>query len=297
MEIVNCPVCKEAGNPDSEVYSDFSNQIFFILRCKNCGLGWIKNPNQDFFTLYNEQYYKGEGGDKDVAYYHESFGEQDDFQVKIRLLEYKGIAHTLLKLEESSSSRKHLDFGGGLGGLVRYLNENGFESELAENEYPRKVAEELKTPTALDLKENYYDYVTAIELLEHLVEPLDTLNEICAAIKPGGYLIVTTGNLARHRGPIARWSYVKNNPDVHVTFFTPQALSLALAEFGLKKENVKFQKDLILFKILKNLGFYALRKNRKYLLKYIYHLRFIFYPVLPIVDWTKGVSAMGVYKK
>jgi 2-polyprenyl-3-methyl-5-hydroxy-6-metoxy-1,4-benzoquinol methylase len=251
----------------------------------------------DFSSLYGEDYYKGQGADKDVSYYQENYGKPDSVQIKIRQLEFKGIEKTLLSLNPKGLSNLHLDFGGGLGGLVRHLNKNGFESTLLEYGWAQSVARELKTPISNGLKENFYDFVTAIEVLEHLINPMEALNDLCSSIKPGGYLIITTGNLGRHHGQIANWSYVKNNPDVHITYFTPLALSIALSKFGFEKTPVKFHSDVVLYKILKNLSFYFLRNKKMYFLKLLYAARWLIYPATPLADRVKGVSEIGVYRK
>jgi 2-polyprenyl-3-methyl-5-hydroxy-6-metoxy-1,4-benzoquinol methylase len=48
----------------------------------------------------------------------------------------------------------------------------------------------------LSLAENSIDIVTALEVIEHLVNPDNMLQEIYRILKPGGYLIITTPNLA-----------------------------------------------------------------------------------------------------
>lgn len=50
----------------------------------------------------------------------------------------------------------------------------------------------------LPLAENSIDIVTALEVIEHLVNPDNMLQEIYRILKPGGYLIITTPNLASY---------------------------------------------------------------------------------------------------
>ena len=73
--------------------------------------------------------------------------------------------------------------------------------------------------------------VTAIEVMEHVIEPMVTLPRIAALLRSGGLLFLTTGNAEPFRGRLAKWSYVK--PDIHVGFFEPGTLATALRGAGL----------------------------------------------------------------
>ena len=70
--------------------------------------------------------------------------------------------------------------------------------------------------------------VTAIEVLEHLTDPMPVLHTIATVLRPGGILFVTTGNAAPHRAHLDRWSYVV--PDVHVSFYERRAHSPSRTE-------------------------------------------------------------------
>lgn len=49
----------------------------------------------------------------------------------------------------------------------------------------------------LSFKDNFFDFVFAGEVIEHIFDTKAFLNEIHRVLKPGGYLIITTPNLAR----------------------------------------------------------------------------------------------------
>jgi SAM-dependent methyltransferase len=104
-----------------------------------------------------------------------------------------------------------------------------------------------------------FDVVTAIEVLEHLVDPLTELAQIRRLLKAGGLFLYTTGNAAPHSDHLDRWPYVI--PEIHVSFFEPRTLELALRKSGFAADFRGFLpgfEDVIRFKILKNLG----RKRR-----------------------------------
>jgi hypothetical protein len=117
------------------------------------------------------------------------------------------------------------------------------------------------------------------------------------ALKSNGVLLITTGNLSKHKGSIAEWYYARNNPDVHITFFTPKALSRLLEKFGFVQINSKFDSHIILYKVLKNIFMLPFIKNNNLIKKTIWNFRWVLIPLMPIVDKIYGVSQQGLYVK
>jgi SAM-dependent methyltransferase len=96
--------------------------------------------------------------------------------------------------------------------------------------------------------------VTAIEVIEHVVDPVPALKAMADLLRPGGLLFLTTGNAAPHADGLSRWSYVR--PEIHVSFFEPRTLAEALRRVGLEPAFPGFVpgwEDIVKFKILKNL--------------------------------------------
>lgn len=132
-----------------------------------------------------------------------------------------------------------LDFGCGNGGLVRYLNANtavnacGFDEgaivvAAKEQGIPILSAEQLAE------QEGTFDVVTAIEVIEHVFEPLATLRQIRRLLCPGGLFFLTTGNARPFANKLTQWSYVC--PEVHMSFFEPLTLELAMRSTGFRPE-------------------------------------------------------------
>src|SRR6185295_16352519 len=74
-------------------------------------------------------------------------------------------------------------------------------------------------------------------------------------LKPGGLLFLTTGNAEPFRGKLLDWGYTV--PEMHVSFFEPQTLARAFEATGFRPEfrkNIAGFRDILRFKILKNLG-------------------------------------------
>ena len=98
--------------------------------------------------------------------------------------------------------------------------------------------------------------VTAIEVIEHHPDPIAMLREIRALLKPGGLLLLSTGNAGPWRKRLLNWSYAQA-PDVHIGFFDPASLAWAFRRAGLKSFEPGFgpgSTEVIRYKVLKALG-------------------------------------------
>lgn len=75
-----------------------------------------------------------------------------------------------------------------------------------------------------------------------------------AVLKKGGLFLYTTRNAEPFRERLLKWRYVV--PEIHVSFFGPGTLELALSRTGFTPERIGFRRghvDVIRFKVLKNL--------------------------------------------
>jgi SAM-dependent methyltransferase len=106
---------------------------------------------------------------------------------------------TALQFARQKGCRNHLDFGAGVGAGGILFARHGLTVTLADISTPlqrfSRWRMELRQLPAqyLDLKvsqfpSNAFDIVTAMDVFEHLVDPVRTVEELWEAMKPGGYL-------------------------------------------------------------------------------------------------------------
>ncbi len=85
----------------------------------------------------------------------------------------------------------------------------------------------------------YFDYITFLDVLEHLLAPQDCLNRILSFLKPGGDVIISLPNLAfgdiKLRLMNDEFSYTDTGilDRTHLRFFTYKSIAVFLAEAGL----------------------------------------------------------------
>jgi SAM-dependent methyltransferase len=249
-----CPICAGDTVDIGTVRSDFSHSDFAFRQCDTCGLSFIANPRLDFTSIYDAAYYCGEGADSFVNYVGE-MGDPDT----IRTYEWAGITHCVESLC-GGKDVKWLDFGCGLGGLVRYARSQGFPNVYGYDEgwgadWAREHGIDVLEQDQLREHEGTFDVITAIEVIEHIPGPLELMQGIASLLKPGGVFFLTTGNAAPHRDALTRWKYV--HPDVHVTYYEPRTLATLYERVGLDPFAAGFlpgHEGIIRYKVLRTLG-------------------------------------------
>lgn len=90
-------------------------------------------------------------------------------------------------------------------------------------------------------QEASFDAVTLFEVVEHLRAPLPLLAECRRVLKPGGILLISTGNAASWTTAVmgARWDYFDMSRDGgHISFFNPQSMKRLAANTGLRVERI-----------------------------------------------------------
>jgi len=104
-----------------------------------------------------------------------------------------------LELASRAPGRRHLDFGSGVGSGALLFQAHGFEVALADIstvllDFCRaRFAARGRPARFLDLKsdslpEAGFDFVTAMDVFEHLVDPAGTIDALERTLAPGGIL-------------------------------------------------------------------------------------------------------------
>jgi SAM-dependent methyltransferase len=217
-------------------------------------MGLVLDPRTDFAHLYGPDYYAGRGADPHIDY------QADDVAGSVREIEWRGILDTVRAIatrrRQGEEPLRLLDWGAGLGGLVRMARAEGIDADGLDEGFAAGVLESkgLSAPPPTD-HSALYDVVTAIEVVEHLLDPVAELRSMAARLKPGGFLFVTTGNFAKVKGPLNRWYYAQI-PDVHVTFWSPRSWTIALDRAGFEAAPLPLDRvdpRIIQYKIIKAL--------------------------------------------
>jgi len=134
------------------------------------------------------------------------------------------------------------DVGCSRGQFVAAAIADGFSAEGVEPA-PQiaQAARDAGLPVRTGLLEDQqysdasFDALTLFEVVEHLRAPLPLLAECRRVLKPGGILLISTGNAESWTAAAmgARWDYFDMARDGgHISFFNPRSMALLAANAG-----------------------------------------------------------------
>ena len=211
--------CNACGSQTVEELSlkDRNGDYLRTIICKECGLIWSDpRPTEDQLREYYASDYRRE--------------YKGVYQPKLKHI-YRD-AHSALRryhfLEEILGENKSiLDIGSGTGVFVYVLRKLGFNAAgLEPNEgYANYSLGEFHIPVQIgfiqDIEDSTrYDVITLNHVLEHLDDPLGTLQKIASLLKPGGFLAMGVPNAENIRqDPKNRYHLA------HLYTFNPEILA------------------------------------------------------------------------
>jgi 2-polyprenyl-3-methyl-5-hydroxy-6-metoxy-1,4-benzoquinol methylase len=297
-----CRVCDSAEVEDKGFKRGrFIAADFRFYQCRECRFLFVE-PATDS-RIYDDAYYAGQGPDPLVNYQE----EYSDYRSTSRRFEFADLVrfaqeHLSDPAYEGRSVQDGvtwLDFGSGAGGLLKYLrdlgelvcggvhvplhpvgHDVGSYSERLKNDDNFEILgwEELdKTGVAR------FDIISCIEVIEHIPYPRAVIELLARSLKPGGLLILTTGNLDCPLARLQGIHFAYCIPEIHVSLFNPSLLSRLYREAGLTPTLMR-PVGTIKYRFLKNL---ARIPGGRMLACLAY-----FPPALHFVDYLFGFSKM-----
>jgi SAM-dependent methyltransferase len=274
----------------------FLGRDFDFWHCSACDLLFV-DPFPGY-AVYDEAYYQGRGPDPYVDY--ES--EYRDYRATHRVMEFDDLwrlAGREVTRRREPGPVEGRDCGCGAGGLLKYLRDRE-EFREGERSWPVRVtghdvgtyAERLRTQDGFRIlgfdelsagPGARYDIISLIEVVEHVEYPDPVFALAARLLRPGGLLLVTTGNIASFAARRKGLDYAYCLPEIHVSYFTPRALEILYARHGLRP--LRFRYDgAVRFKVIKTLR----TPGRQWLARQALRLPF----VVRAVDGLYGTSAM-----
>jgi len=235
-EKVNCKLC---GSNTRELLS--IQQTWPVSLCKKCGLIYLsERPDETALEdMYSKDYYEK----PDVGYggYVDNFNKYNKIFLKL----FKKRAKDIRRFKGNG---KLLEVGCAHGFLLDYLRNDGWDARGLE--VSPLAAKYAQTELNLDVfcgkieeagyKDNSFDVILLLDVLEHLHRPFQVLNEIGRILVPGGVLVVQCPWELTHWEELAEAFLKKMKPcsitadaiPAHLYFFGPETL-----EGFLKKGN------------------------------------------------------------
>ena len=216
---MQCP-CHLCGNHRSRIR--FRRQGHTYHQCASCGLLLLHPQPENVQQTYDLDYYEQR------SLLELSPLNQWLYERYLRQLD------SLL----TSSSRRLLDVGCGVGNFLQLAQTQGWQVEGTEISPP--AVQHARRQYGLDVyqeelsafPDGTYDAVTLWDVLEHLPAPLDTLAQAYRLLKPGGILALSTVNVRGLTTRLVGRRSCVSNPEEHLFYFSASTLCQLLQRAG-----------------------------------------------------------------
>jgi len=268
MSIDTFESCQVCDNPGYSIFgrkTGYDRTVTYTFKkCGRCGFMWV-DPFPGY-GVYDDKYYRGEGPDPYVDY----ASEYETGRHGARLPEFKNLweltYNCILKISRNDKNLKILDYGSGAGGFMdsarsKWPNEWLTDAQLEiqgfdTGSYASRPANEKKfhilTESELNSLSGFYNVITCIEAIKHVREINLTMQNLSRLLKPGGLLILTTGNMRSLAARIAGMNHRYLIPDIDISLFNPACLAMLYWKHGLTPARFKHN-GILEYNILKSI--------------------------------------------
>ena len=242
---VECCVCDCADAEKIGVGEDFeygtSDDFFDVFQCNSCGLVYL-NPRpsiSEFETIYPPDY-------------HAFDFSEEDFGIVYKIRSRLEAKRVLSWCKDLPDGARILDVGCGDGFHLELLRKYGNKTWRLEGVDIDKRAVEMANKrnlnvhhgaiNELNLAENNYDFVFAVQTIEHVEKPDLFLSAIKKILKPDGKLVVVTDNTESFDFLLFKKSHWGGyHFPRHWNLFNRKSLTKLAEKVGLKTENITTQ--------------------------------------------------------
>jgi 2-polyprenyl-3-methyl-5-hydroxy-6-metoxy-1,4-benzoquinol methylase len=229
---LRCPACDE----ETEHKPIFAVNDCDIIQCACCGVGRATAADFKPDSYYTESYFNGGHADG-----------YPDYQGSINVLlrEFKTVVQELERFVPVGSHV--LEIGCAYGFFLKAARSKfkvtGIEiAESAVQSCHRNGLDVYQGVVSARLLENIgqVDAVVLLDVIEHLPDPENDLRLLVQALKPGGIVMISTGDfssvLARKMGP--KWRLM--TPPQHLWYFTPKGIATMAKRLGLETISIAY---------------------------------------------------------
>ncbi len=237
FEKAPCPLCG-AQEPSAPVLHgrDFTwhkEGEFPLVRCGSCSLVYQHpRPTPETMRYYYEDCYSGDSEENMRKFLLES-------PVWRLISHYRMV--TLEKARKLKPGDAVLDVGASYGAFIEYVRRARDIKAYAIDLDPGSIAsfvnkEEIDVRCGDLLEEGYpdetFEVVTLFETLEHVYEPVTTLEEIRRILKPGGLVLIEVPSWDSWIRPFVGTSWLPLLLPTHLQHFSRKALQTCVEKAG-----------------------------------------------------------------
>ncbi|MEK6554682.1 MAG: class I SAM-dependent methyltransferase [Bdellovibrionota bacterium] len=179
--ILECPVCNCSGFKSLYALSSAD-----VVQCTDCDLLYVPMPTPEVTSIYKASYFKG---DQEV---HGYGNYEDEYESH-----YKTFEHRIKETEMVMGGKgRVLDVGCALGHFGKVAKDRGwdvFVTDVSDFAVQKSAIQYglkgfVSSPDKLPVKPGQFDCITLFDVIEHVSQPLELLQNMREALNRNGVL-------------------------------------------------------------------------------------------------------------
>jgi 2-polyprenyl-3-methyl-5-hydroxy-6-metoxy-1,4-benzoquinol methylase len=236
---IYCILCNK---PDFDIYNNtirnFNTYNYRVIQCKNCSHIQLFPNNYDVKHYYDDD-------SQDYEALRISNRNNIEWREMVKNQAFRRL--TIIESMIDINNKKIIDIGGGYGDFVVQLSEKYSNSDItilepgvsrittSNKANLTKINQLLNTQFSLENKEKY-DIVSSFHVLEHVLNPIEFIQNCYNMLKPEGILYIEVPN--QNNDLLEKSDYYRNNiwyMKAHISYFTVPVIENILIQLGINK--------------------------------------------------------------
>lgn len=225
--VERCPVCL---SEDHEHYHRVNE--FEIVRCRRCEFVFTKHvPSEEELA----DFYRRTYADEEASIYEtrSTFG---------RRLKYRLFVRWIKRFFPKNQKIRLLELGCSQGDLLLAVKDDsqfdaqGLDYATAPIQYALSLGLNVRQSgvEAMNFPDGLFDLVIAIHTIEHLQNPVRTLNEIHRILREGGLFFAVTPCISHIKARRAGLEWKYWGPPGHLWYFSPKTMGKLARRLGFR---------------------------------------------------------------
>jgi len=238
-QVTSCVLCgKHVGSAEA-LFTLNTNQM--LLKCSNCDLIFNSHCLEDIEVIYDEDYYESNVKESTGGYFGYAAMEP-------ALKRFYAFATEFINKQRKQRKKEVslLDVGCGYGFFLKqFLNNSRMElvgiepSDKAANEAAKVILNIVRKPIDRVIFDRQFDFITAFEVIEHLVDPTILFEKVKSILQDDGYLLITTPNIGSSWFKLLGKKWPGIHPHFHNVYFSSETIARLAEKCGFEVVKIR----------------------------------------------------------
>lgn len=230
--VTRCPAC--AGSSKPLRIAVVTDRSYVVHRCRSCALAFTSpRPTADeLATFYGSEYFrKSEDGGTQFGYADYEGESWAGVNARRTWEELPGWVPEVALWKAG----RLLDVGSATGEFPASAARDGWDAvacEIGTEARAAAAAKGLSTVSTIDEATGSFHLITMFHVLEHVIDPVATLQAARSLIEPNGRLVIELPNWNSAGRVVRRDRWAQLRPPEHINFFTAASLRSAAVAAG-----------------------------------------------------------------